>query len=113
LKRGGANRRRTKLKSEEQMIVPGGYSESDKAAHVIDNVPLVIFAGIAAAMVVYAMMRRKFFSAGIPLIVSAVVVLADYLIKKLNLRLYIDLFVLMFGLCVCWLERKIRKDADS
>jgi hypothetical protein len=95
------------------MIDAGAYSYSGKALHTFDVVLFVILAGIAAKMVACAIMRRKFFSVGIPFIVSAVVVVADYLIKKLNLRLYLDLFVVMFGLCVCWLERKLRKQTDS
>ncbi len=95
------------------MIAAGDYSYSDKAPHGFDNVLLMILAGIVVTMVIYAIISRKLFSVGIPFMLSAVVVLQDYLIKKLNVRLYLDLVVLMIGLCVGWFARKIQKNTDS
>ena len=95
------------------MISGNIYSQSDKAPHVFDNVLFMVLAGIAATTVLYALVSRKFMSLGIPFILSAVVVLQDYLIKKLNIRFYIELIVLMIGLCICWFDRKIRKKTDS
>jgi len=56
--------------SDLHMIHSGNYSYSGKAPHVVDSVLFAILAGIAAAMVVNAIACRKFFSLGIPFILS-------------------------------------------
>jgi hypothetical protein len=95
------------------MIHASNDSYSGKAPHVFDNVLFGILAGLVATMAVYAIVTRKFFSMAIPFILSAVVVLQDYFIKKLNIRLYVDLIILAIGACVWRLDRKFRTKTNA
>lgn len=101
-----------KSESEEQVIAPGDDSYRPEELHVFDYVLFVIVAGLAAAMVGYAI-SRKIFSFGIPVILSALLVLQDVFIKNMKIRLYIDFIILLMGLCICWVDRKFRKNFDS